>query len=171
MLAMLAISSIMGCKRIDAGEAEALFTAVYKPLSALRDEALGQDAVDIEITLGTGWEGLATAAGTPTLDGTIIVYPLQVLLEEVYVLEEDLTMSGTLSMGVAHDIDQADGQSYHLETTVDGALSVSGDAKGLADLAFSFTEVYDYDANRLTFSAAGEISGQDVSGFTNGGLP
>ena len=163
---------IIGCNAIDESEARLTFTALGEPLTDLRDEAIESEdeQINISLTLGNNWEGTATASGTMIEDGLQDIYPLTVTLTDVYVPTEDVTISGTISFGVEYFLDPTDVSSYEKKSSVDGEVTISGDAKGIADLAYQFQEVYDADGSS-SFSASGTISGFEVSQFTTGEQP
>ena len=161
---------ILGCNGINQSEAELIFSALYEPLSDIRDAAIEstEDEISISINLGASWEGEATASGTKTQSDLKEIFPLTVTLSEIYVASSDVTLDGTLSFGIEYFLDPTDVTSYEKTATVDGELTVSGDANGIADVAYQFTELFDNQTGNLIYSASGTISQIDVSPFTYG---
>ena len=161
---------IMGCNGINETEAEQIFSALYEPLSDIRDSAIEsqEDEISITLTLGASWEGEATASGTKIEDGLKEIFPLTVNLTEVYVATDDITLNGTLSFGVEYFLDPTDVASYEKTATVDGELTISGKANGIADVAYQFVEKFDNHTGTLDYSASGTISDIDVGQFTSG---
>ncbi len=164
---MYLLSALLACNGIDANEAELLFDGLYDPLKDVRDEALesGEDEIDLNLTLGTAWEGDIQAKGTKIDESLSMVYPLTVTLTDVFSPTIQSTINGVISFGVSRVTDQTDGETITTGAAVDGEITVTGDVNGIADLAYSFSERYDALEDLLSFSANGDISGHDVSGF------
>jgi hypothetical protein len=161
---------LLGCGGINSEEAELIFSALYEPLSDIRDNAIEstEEEISISLSLGEDWEGEVTATGIKAIDELTVVYPLTVNLTDVYVAKSHLTLNGDLSFGVAYFLDPTDAASFEKTATVDGELIVDAPINGTADLAYKFIEAFDSQKGNLEFSASGTISDIDVGQFTTG---
>jgi len=163
-ISLIAIPFI-ACKKINANEAELVFRALNTTMGEIADKTieLDQDHVEFTETISTTWEGSIEASAERSLSGNKLIYPLRVHLTQVYVPEQHITMEGSLSVGLAYLLDPTDSQSWDIELTIGGDLTVTNDANGLADIQYGSIESYDFATDRVSFSTSGMINNHDVS--------
>ena len=152
MLTCFIAIPFIACKQINATEAELVFRAINSTMGEIADKtiALDQESVDITETVSTTWEGEITANAERSLSGNKIIYPLKVTLNDVYVPAQHLTLNGDLSVGLAYFLDPTDNQSWDIELTLGGELSVSQDAVGVAVIQYGSVESYDAETDRFS---------------------
>ena len=93
---------------------------------------------------------------------------MQITFDEVYVTTGDLYFNGSVESFIVYTPEETDGQSYAVDTTLNGSLQVTGDANGTANLDYTISEQYNYAEDTIRTEAQGKISGTDVSNFTQG---
>ena len=169
---MIPLLMLTACASINTTEAEVVFDSLFQPLSDIRDSVLEAEVNDLALSTslsqGSNWEGLLQAEGKREIYPLQTEYTVQLIFEEVYVTAGDLYFNGNVESLIVYRLEETDGQSYTVETTLNGDISVSGDVSGTAALDFSFLKEYTYDTDTIRIEAQGKISGTDVSSFTQG---
>ena len=157
----------LGCNGIDEPEAELIYLALYEPLHDIRDETILQTEAEYELeqTGGTSWDGVIKVTGTLSEDSLSKSFFIDIEMSDVYVQTQNVTFNGEFKSEITNIIEQTDGTSYELTTQLLGELTVTGDAKGIAELNYSFTESYDKDTEIKTPSASGTIADVDITDF------
>jgi hypothetical protein len=156
---------LFGCQGINEKEAGLVYNVTTDIFQDIHDETVSVDDETIEfaLTSGSSWEGDVMITGSRTVEADQIIFPLSLSFVEVYSLENDVTLNGQLSYGMAQVIDLTDGVSYSSTINIDGDLEVTGDAKGLAELLLSMTRSYDSETDQFTTQISGTIDSYDTS--------
>ena len=156
---------LLGCQGINSKEAGLVYSVSTDIFQDIHDEAvlIEDETIQFPLTEGSSWEGDVLVTGTRTVESEQIIFPLSISLVEVYSLENDITLNGQLSFGMAQVIDLTDGASYTSTINIDGELEVTGDAKGLADLLLSMTRSFDAETDEFLSEVSGTIENHDTS--------
>ncbi|MEZ4241008.1 MAG: hypothetical protein R3F59_33585 [Myxococcota bacterium] len=119
-----------------------------------------------ELTDGAGWTGTVHLLGAVRTYNDPMGYELLVELESVSLDGDDVVLDGEITVAFTLDYDLDGGMALDANLAIDGALDLSGSRAGHAELDYDLRlAVSGLDAS---FTASGQISGHDVSGWTFG---
>jgi hypothetical protein len=119
-----------------------------------------QIEIDGVVQGGKSWNGRVTVDGEVTEQGDRYVYELVVEYDQVTV-EDGPTVDGELLATFYVDLGTADELGWALGISLEGALTVSGESTGLAEVSYDLE--LRIDGFSIAFEAQGTISGYDVS--------
>lgn len=114
---------------------------------------------------GTGlWTGTIEVSGSMTYTDTHYEYAFSMDFVEVNVVSQDLTLDGSVDWDLM--MDTSDDGSFTYEYGYSGSLEVSGSVEGTADFDFSIVAAYDASTGTYTYTAEGDLGGNDVGEFS-----
>lgn len=166
-------------EHLSAGEAQETFQAINEVTSevvwssretieqgARATLEVAEDERNVDLSgpvLGSTWEGSVHVDGQVTDEGSRFAYALVITCDEVTVADGP-TVDGELE--VTFYIDNLSAKAaadlqWSLGISITGALAVSGEATGLAEIAYDLT--LRIDGFSIAFEAQGTINGYDVS--------
>ena len=121
---------------------------------------------------GSLWEGTILVDGSmATSDdgggGYTYAYALAMEYQDVHTMSPDLTLNGPVDLALDYALAQSG--SYTYSYALVGSLDITGEVEGSADFDYVLKVAVDTTTGAYTYSASGDIGGNDVSGFTTSG--
>jgi len=99
--------------------------------------------------------------------GYTYAYALAMEYQDVHTMSPDLTLNGPVDLALDYALAQSG--SYTYSYALVGSLDITGEVEGSADFDYVLTVAVDTTTGAYTYSASGDIGGNDVSGFTTSG--
>ena len=166
--------SFLACS-LSAQDAQTVFLSLYQPILDISDESISSSDyngnVDVDLSLGSNWEGLIISQGTRSDYEDIAHFTLTLGFTDVYITTGDLRVDGDVDLYMEYAIDPTDNLSTTQMMRLSKTLLISGDVQGKAVLDFEIQETFNAQTDITSTIASGDISGTDVSSFAQGNEP